>query len=94
MVATIDRAPFPDVVERWGPDGYSHFEDLIVLGGVLLALALSGLAEILCWSVSEFGPSLSRWFVIFAAMIFIVGVGVVWSHWEIWQKSLGLLTMS
>lgn len=36
MVATIHCKPFPDAMERWGRDGYSDFEDLILLGGWLL----------------------------------------------------------
>ena len=36
MVAIIHCAPFPDAIERWGRDGYSHLEDLIVLGGWFL----------------------------------------------------------
>ena len=76
MVSTIEGTPFPDAIERWGPDGYSYLSDFIVLGGVLLALILSGVVEFLWWSVSGFGPSLSRWFVVFAVMIFVIGTGL------------------
>ena len=94
MVKTVEEAPIPDAMDRWGPDGYSYLTDAFVFGGILVTLILSVVTEVLLWLTSPFGPSFSRWFFVFSVMIFIAGLLQVWSHWDVWQEARSLVRLS
>ena len=87
MAQYVDSAPILDAMERWGPDGFSYFHDMIIRFGLIGLLVISGIIEVFILSVSERGFKLSRWFLGCSIALFAFGCFTVWSCWDVWIEA-------
>ena len=91
MAAYIDKAPIPNAIDRWGPDGFSYGHDLVFVVGICLVLFGSLVIEILAYSTSsKAGLSWNRWFSVFSIGVFLLGGLLVWLSWDVWVEARGI----